>query len=243
MARPIASLHYHNTETVRTIALGAPYSQDSTGRVWKYALNGGAQADPGKMMVAATTVGANHTNLSFATAPAIGDKQLKVTLGGTAVTADQYRDGWATVNDGTGEGISYPIGEHPAQATTTGDLVLDIMFGEQVTVAGALAESNVDLVKSKYADVIISVTDQADPHVGVFNVLVATTAFGMIQTWGPASVWQDEASAAGASLTVGTGVAGQVEAVDAAGEHTLGQEGPNAGVIAEYQLIYLQIDR
>ena len=239
----LGPIHYHDTESAQTVHLGAPYHQESTGRTWKYAENGATEADPGKLMCSAATVGANHANLSFATAPAAGDKELKVTLGGTAATADQYRDGFANVQDGTGEGIAYPVGSHKAQTSTTGTLTLPIAHGEEVQVAGALAESNVDLVKNKYKDVVISSTDQADPAVGVFNVTVAIDYFGMLQTWGPAAVWQDTTSAIGDRLTIGSGVAGQVEVDDAAGEPYIGHLGPNTAVATEYQLVYLTIDR
>lgn len=233
----ISPLDIHNTETTQSSEVGTVYRIDSVGKSYRYAENGGTAAGAGKLMVAATQT-ANHVNLSFASAPAAGDNYVSVTLGATAATAGDYANGQLVVQDGTGEGIAYDIEGHPA-ADASASLRVDLK--KEITVAGAVSETNVDLVKNLWKDVVISVTDQADPIAGVFNVAVAANAYGMIQTWGPAAVWQDEANAVGASLTTGTGVAGQVETVDAAGEHSLGQMGTQVGVATEYQLVFLQI--
>lgn len=237
----IGPIHYHDTETSQSADLGTVYRQHSTGRCYRYSENGGTAADPGKLMVNATQA-ANHLNMSFTTAPAAGDQFVEVTLGATAVTADDYRDGFVVIQDGTGEGILHPLASHGAYDASATGARFDLAAGEQIQVAGATSESNVDLIKSLYKDVVISVADQADNPVGVYNVSVAANAYGMIQTWGPCSVWQDEANAVGDMLTTGTGVAGQVEADDAAGEPLIGQQGPTAGVATEYQLVYLRIE-
>lgn len=237
----IGPLHYHDTETTQSVALGTPYKQPTTSRVWKYAENGGTAADPGKLFAQAVVV-ANHVDLSFSAAPAIGDTELSITLGATLAAENDYKDGFAVVQDGTGEGIAYLIEGHDAIASA-GTGVFKLAKGEKVIVAGATAETNVDLIKNLYKDVVISSTDQADVPVGVFNVSVAANAYGMLQTWGPCAVWQDEANAIGDMLTTGTGVAGQVEADDAAGEPLIGIQGAQTGTATEYQLVYLRLDR
>lgn len=228
------------SSSVRETALGSPYDGlQAESRCWKYAENGGTQADPGKLMVAADVV-ANHIDLSFTVAPAVGDRQVTVTLGATAVSADDYRDGFVNVQDGTGEGRAYGVEGHPA-AASAGNLVLDLK--ENVRAAGATGEANVNLVKNLYKDVVISAVDQADVPVGVFNETVPANQYSFIQTWGPAPVWQDEAVAIGDMVTIGTGAAGQVEADDAAGEPLIGIQGHNTGVATEYQMVYLKLDR
>lgn len=238
----LGPLHYHDTETTQSVSLGTVYRQDSSGRVWRYSENGAVQGDPGKLMVEAVTVGANHTNLSFQTAPAVGDQQILVTLGGTLVAVDDYRDGFAVIQDGAGEGILHQLSSHPAfdaSATAT----FGIARGEQIQVLGVTGELNVDLAKSQYKDLVLASTDQNDVPVGVYNVTVAIDAFAMVQTWGPASVWQDEAVAIGDMVVTGTGTAGQVEADDASGEPLIGIQGPTTAVAEEYQMVYLKIER
>lgn len=236
----IGPIHYFDTESSKSVAFGTPYAQPSTGKVWHYALNGGTALDRGKLAVQATTT-ANHVNLSFSTAPAIGDREVSVTLDATAAAANLYQDGTLNVQDGTGEGFAYSIEGHAAIASGgTGTFVLG--NGESIQVAGATAESNVDLIRNLYSGVVISATDQADLPVGVFNINVAANAYAMIQTWGAAAVWRDETTGIGDVLTTGTGVAGQVEVEDAVGEPLVGMNGANAGVDTEYQIVYLRLD-
>lgn len=233
----IGPIHYHDTESVQSAALGTRYSQESTGRVWRYAECGGTGIDRGKLAVQADVV-ANHVDLT-PTAASAGASQITVTLGATLATKDQYANGFAVVQDADGEGIAYLIEGHPA-ADSAGSLTIDL--SEQL-VAALTTSTDVDLVQNLYKDVVISATDQADNPVGVFNVSVPADNFGMIQTWGPCAVWQDEANAVGDMLTTGTGVAGQVEAHDAVGEPFIGHQGPTAGGVADYQLVYLRLER
>jgi hypothetical protein len=220
------------------IELGAKYAQDSTGRVWHYSRAGAATLARGKINVAAT-IDAQRVNLSFASAPAVGDYSVSVTIGTGNAAANDYKDGFLVVQDGTGEGRAYPIEGHDAiTASTAGKFLLK----EPIDTAGALAEANVDLIKNLYDGVVVSVADQADPVVGVNNVSITATYYGMQQTWGPCSVLMDETLAVGAAFVVGTSVVGAVEAADAAGEYNLGQMGPQAGVDTEYQLAYLRIN-
>lgn len=235
----LGPIHYHQTESSQSTGLGTVYRQDSSNRSWRYAENGAVAADPGKLFVAAAH-DAQFSNMNFQTAPAAGDSSVKVTLGSTAASADDFAEGFLNFQDGTGEGLAYLVDGHDA-ASASATLEVNLQ-GEVVKVAGALSEANADLVKSLYKDVVISSTDQADPPAGVFNVSVAANAYGMLQTWGPCAVWQDEAVAIGDMIVTGTGVAGQVEADDAAGEPILGIQGPVTGVDTEYQLVYLRID-
>lgn len=233
----VSPLHYLDTETTQSVSLGTVYRQESTGRVWRYAENGGTEAAPGKLMVQ-DTHSTNYADLA-PTATAAGANQITVTLGASAATADQFKDGFAVVQDVDGEGIAYWIEGNPA-ANASATLKLDL--AEEVQVA-LTTSSDIDLVQNLYKDVDISAADQNDVPVGVFNVTVAADAFGMIQTWGPAAVWHDEADPVGDSLTIGSATVGQVEQADAADEPIIGVQGPFTGAVADYQLVYLKIER
>lgn len=218
--------------------LGAGQFDALGGRVFHYASADSTGADRGKLLVSETQ-DAQHVDLSFQTAPAVGDVQVKVTLGSNAVTADQYKDGWFVVQDATGEGRAYPIEGHAAadaSATATFDLK------EAIDTAGALAETNVDLIRNLYSSVQLSVADQADVPVGVAIVAATASYFGWVQTWGACAVWHDEADPIGDTLTIGGATAGQVEQADASDEPTIGLQGPTAAGVADYQLVYLKLD-
>ena len=206
------------------------------GRIFRYAKAGSADLAPGKLAVAATVV-ANHQNMAVASAAAIGAKQVTVTLGATLATANQYAGGTLTINDAAGEGISYLISGHPAAASAAS---LVVSLAEPVKVA-LTTSSEASLDKNPWDSAVISVTDQADMPVGVSNVTLTTAYYGWIQTGGVCSVLADEAITAGLAVTTGTGVAGAVEAVDAAGEPQVGVA-LVAGVDTEYRAVYLSID-
>jgi len=231
--------NFHEIGTLRLVELGHRLTEDSTSRVWHYARAGGSSIARGVMTVSADQ-DAQRVNLSFATAPAVGDKEVSVTIGTGAATAEDYQDGWLVVQDGTGEGRAYPIEGHDAiTASTAGTFRLK----EAIDTAGALAEVNVDLIKNRYDDIVIGPgSDNLDVPAGVPTVALTTLYYGYVQTWGPASVWQDETSGVGADLSTGDETAGTVD-TSAAGDPTIGIQGPQGGVETEYQLVYLMIDR
>ena len=228
---------YTEVGTTRLVELGHRYTQDSTGRSWRYAKAGASNLGRGKLTVAAT-VDAQRINLSMPVAPVAGAKSIKVTIGTGNAAENDYRDGWFVVQDGAGEGRSYPIEGHSAITASAAGF---FKLGEPVDTLGVITEANVDLIKNFYDGVVISVTDQADLVAGVPNVAVTAAYYHWEQTWGPCSVWFDEAVANGTALTIGTGTAGQVEAVDGAGEPLVGYVAGTAGVDTEYQLVDLQI--
>jgi hypothetical protein len=230
-------------QSTAQVSIGTRF-EDAFGRVYYYAYAATA-VGRGKVARAAAVV-ANHNNMSFQTAPAVGDSSVKVTLGGTAATAEQYKDGWLVNQDGTGEGRAYRIEGHEAQTSTTG--TLEVFLAEKIDIVMATAESNVDLIYNRY-DELLPPADNAQAYipVGVPNMVggLGASEFGYIQTWGPAAVWQDEATAnLGEDLTWGAGTGtGQVEGRDASTEPIIAGAGPAAGVADEYQLVYLRISR
>lgn len=223
------------TSTVKAHDLGM-LGQTPDARKFRYARAGGTDLDPGKLVVAATQVG-NHVNMAVAAAAAVGDKSVTVTLGATLATADQYADGFLVINDAAGEGIAYRVAGHPA-ADSAASLV--VTLAEPLKVA-LTTSSEASLVLNPWADVVISATDQADMPVGVPNVIVDDADYFWCQTGGVCSTLADEAITAGLALTTGTGVAGAVEALDAAGEPQIGVA-LQAGVDTEYRAVYLTID-
>lgn len=234
----ITSSNFDQTSTTKQAPFGK-FLETSDGRVFRYAKAGSTALDKGKLTVASTVV-ANHINLSFASAPAAGAKDVTVTLGATAATADQYADGYLVIQDGTGQGRAYPIEGHAAADASTS---LKVYLKEEIAVAGATGETNVDLIASSYSGVVVSAIDQADRPAGVPVVDIPADNYGWIQTGGPCSVLMDEAVVNGKAVTIGSGTAGAVEALDGAGEPEVGILSGTAGVDGEYQLVDLTIDR
>jgi len=227
--------------TAQLVSLGLRHA-DQYGRTFHYAK---ATTAVGRGKVAKTAaVITTHNNLNFASAPAVGAFDATVTLA-SAVTADQYKDGWLVVQDGGGEGRAYRIEGHAAQATATGDV--KIFLAEKIDTLGVIAEANVDLIYNKYDELLPPAdTSQAYIPVGVPIGVggLGVSEFGWVQTWGPCSVWQDDTTTLGDQISWGTGTGtGQVENRNAITEALIGEVGPAVGVADEYQLVYLKIDR
>jgi hypothetical protein len=193
-------------------------AETADGRVYRYARAGASNLVSGNLQVNADLI-ANHTNRGAGAAAAIGAREVSIAVGATAVTLDQYRDGFLTVNDATGEGITYSVNGNSASAGSTSVVV---SLNEPVTVALVATTSELTLKQNPWGDTVISATDQADLAVGVPNVAVTATYYYWAQTRGECAVWADEAVTKGLALTIGTGTAGQVEALDGVGEPQIG---------------------
>jgi len=92
--------------------------------------------------------------------------------------------------------------------------------------------------------VVIAGTNQDHFAVGISNVAVPAGTTNpqhfWCQTWGVASVWQDEASANGSALSSGS-TAGQVELADATSDQIVGQVLHVVATIADYTPTFLTI--
>jgi hypothetical protein len=207
------------------------------GRIYRYSLAGAVALAPGKICINADLV-ANHTNQAVQAAATVGATEVSVTLGATAATADQYKDGYLVINDADGEGINYLINGHAAHAGS-GTLVVNLVDPIEVALT---TSSEYTLKANTWAGVVISIADQADQCVGVPNVAVTAAYYAWLQTGGECSVLADEAVAKGLALTIGSSTVGAVEALDAAGEYQIGVAS-EALVDTEYRSAYLTIDQ
>lgn len=226
-ARKVSSTQLHRLGSI---------AETAGGRVYRYAKAGASNLVAGNLQVNADLV-ANHTNRTVAAAVAAGSREVTVSIGATAATLDQYKNGFLTVNDATGEGISYAIAGNAA-ADSSG--TLRVLLDEPVVVA-LTTSSEVTAKLNTYDSVVISATDQADQPVGVPNTAVTAAYYFWVQTRGECAVWADEAVTKGLALTIGTGTAGQVEALDAAGEPQIGIAS-EALVDTENRAAFLQMD-
>lgn len=212
------------------------YGETPDGRGYRYALAGASTLAPGKINVAAT-VDSNATNKTIARTTAAGVDQVVFDAGGTIV-ADAYADGYLTINDATGEGVSCLVKGHTG-VTGAGEITVNLV--DKMPVALTIDVSEASLTKNPWSGVVISATDQLDMAVGIANVSITAAYYGWVQTRGLCSALADESYAIGQELVIGTGVAGALEAHDAAGEQTVGVA-IVAGVDTEYREVYLNID-
>lgn len=213
------------------------------GRVYRYGLAGASTLALGKLTQAPLGV-ANHQNLVVPAASmvAVGSQQVTVTLGGTGATANQYAGGYLQVYDGTGAGQNLLIRNHPAQASTTGNLTLNLV--DPITTTILAGTSKISLAVHPMTNIIISDASGSattDVFTGVPDVAVTAANYGWFQVRGVTNVLIDGTPAVGSGVIQGT-VAGSV-AVEAATTVTsrVGVMYGVAGVTTKYGFVNLSI--
>ena len=229
----------HESGTTQLHALGT-IGMTNDGRTYRYAQNAGSSAlDPGKLTVAAD-IETNHEDRDVNTF-SIGDINLTVSLGGTAVTANEYDEGYVVITDATGQGIAYSIKSHDVSSAGSEDIT--VVLNDPIVVA-AEASTTVTLVRNKYRDIVISDTTQTDLPTGVPNVAVAVNAFGWIQTGGLCSILVDSNDTeVGTPITIGAGTNGGVEGLDGIAEPAVGVQPAGVGAdTGEYGTFELSLD-
>ncbi len=156
---------------------------------------------------------ANHQNLVVTAFTPYSNNGLNpatvtVTLGGTAATANQYAGGYAIITAGTGKGQTLKVASNPAQATTTGSLVVSLEDAPNVALD---TTSTVSLIANPGNGVIISNHSALKQPVGVTLYPITAANYGFVTSKGITSVLQDGATVVGSAVSVSNGVDGAVE--------------------------------
>lgn len=213
---------------------------------------GGTAIASGKLVQSPASIGANHTGLTVATA-AIGATQITVTLGGTAVTANQYAGGYVVISAGTGIGQTLRIQSHPAQATTSGTVVLTLE--DPLSVATSVSDSKASLTLPQYGSangaaittsgVVVCPTTLTGRVIGATIYPLAASSstvpsYGFIQTKGACGVVNDANTAIGLDVMPSTNTAGSVMTYVVATGSRVGTSSV-AGETTKAQLITLQL--
>lgn len=209
------------------------------GRQFVYVLSdSSAGLAVGKLGVRAA-VTANHVNRSLDSTSlvAAGSLQIVVSVGATAVTQDQYADGYVVVRDGTGKGQTLQIAGNTAVSSAGG--AVTVLLQDAVITALSLADTKVDLI-SPWSGVVASTT--LAQAVGVPLVTLAAGEYGWVQTKGPASVLADGIITKGYAAVQSTSVAGalMISAANAATSQTAAVA-PEATVDTKYNQFELDV--
>ena len=211
-------------------------------RVYYYGQTDGAQT-AGATCQSPVSIPNHDMDLATNTASS-GDKSVTVTVGGTAVTANQYADGYLYVNDGTGEGHIYKIRQHDA-ISSSGSGAINLYDGDAIAT-GFAAATIAGLAKNPYKDFIVYPTTSTGHAVGVAATDFDDDDFGWLQTWGPAAVLCDVAFVIGNHVRVSDGTAGSGEPLDRDGTHeneeVIGVASVIAPVTTDYGFVNLTIN-
>lgn len=192
------------TYTTRILPLGTELILND-GRRFRFALNGASAGAQGKVAQQGALT-ANHVGLSVAAAASVGDTTVQVTLGATALTEDQYRDGYLVIEDAAGQGAVYSITKHAAVASA-GTFTVPL---NQTVIKALTTSSKASLVKNPYDGVIIHPSPPTLALVGAWQTDLAAATYGWLQTKGLASLLTDGTVVVGKMCVASASVDGAV---------------------------------
>lgn len=185
------------------------------GRTFRFCRMGAVAGVAGSLYQASAPV-PNHLAQTPAAA-AVGATAVTITtLGATAATQNQYAEGWLYVDTGPGNGITYGINSHLANAGSAA-LIVNLEKDDSIQVA-LTTSSRIGLLANPYADVIVMPTAATSIAVGVPLFAIPIAQYGWIQTWGPCPVLINGTPAVGVSVINGATTAGSVDVAAVANE-------------------------
>lgn len=216
-----------NTTSDQRYALGTLMVMDD-GREFRYAKTGAVALVAGKLCQASAPI-AGHQGLALPAAVSVGARTLVVTNGATAITTDQYKDGYLNIEDDSGEGRLYKIKSNTADA---GNGPVTITLAEGASIKKALTTlTTVGLLKNRLDAVIAAPTALTGALAGVAVSDAAIGAYCWLQTKGYASVLTEGTLVIGQSAVPSVTTSGCVTALaltegapnTGAGQHVVGE--------------------
>lgn len=179
------------------------------GRTFRYIAKSSAAAIAGDIQAGPAPV-ANHI-AQTPVAAAVGALGVATALG-ASTTANQYKDGYLTVELGTGFGYAYQIGTHGVIATAG-----TVPLVEPVQVAIPATANSISLVSSPFRNSVVAPTTPLGWCIGSACKPIAASGFGWVQSKGICTATVVASTVVGNNLTIIT---------------TAGSLGPVASVVS-----------
>lgn len=236
--------------TQRGRALGT-VGRTADGRVFRWTLNGGSALAGSVLVSSPAQHGASALTGGLELTSAVATGAVNFTIAAaaasgltTAITKDQYKDGYLTVDTNAG-GLSGP---YKIRANDAGSSVLAAQFtlydNDPIQVAMTTV-TNVGIRVNPYASVVVAPATAVGISLGVTPAPVAANSYFWCQTGGWAQVQADAAVAANSTFTLGAtagNIAAQASGAGDVTEPILGWA-PTAGAQGNDvpQFVYLTI--
>ena len=188
---------------------------DPWGRSFRYVRVGGVSLVTGNL-IQEPAEDTNYRSMVVQAASAIGSREIAITLGGTAVTADQFVDGDLLIESSTGIGQAFKIEKHTVQTSTTGTCTFTVDRDVKIALT---TSSQASVRKNSYDGVIQYPVTPTGAPLGISLIVVTNAQFGWIQSGGDGQALFDTATNAAAdAVAIGPSetVAGSVSALEAA---------------------------
>lgn len=209
------------------------------GRVFRYAVAGATDTVAGSVYQSAAPIAAHLANTPPAVA--IGATSFTYTPAATAGAANLYAEGYLQVDTTPGNGYTYQVSGHAAITASTA-FTLNLMPSDPIQIA-LTTSSRVGLVHNPYKNVIVNPTTATAAVAGLAGYVIATTQYGWLQTWGPASVLINGTPGVGIGVVISATTAGAVDVAAVAAEINTRQIGHmmQVGVSAKNNFVMLRI--
>lgn len=234
-----------------------PYSESSTpvhnvgvkgvsadGRIFRYAKANAVALSVGRLCVAAD-VTANHEDITVARTHAVGVTSIILDIGGTAVDANDYDNGYLVINDDAGEGHTYLIKSHGSSSAGSEEVTFVISPG--LVVGTTIDVSDATIIRNPHREILQSNGNQNDVPIGITPIAITADFFFWVQTGGVCAVLTDGtiATTAGQPVTIGAATSGAVEVVAAVTDSIVGEAfvGFTPTTDGEHNPILLTLDR
>lgn len=204
-SHPIALAgNFYTSSATQDFPLGTKGVSDD-GRVFRYAKAGASNLVAGNCIQSPAVV-VNHLALTAPVAAA-GATSFACTPGATLGTANQYAEGFLSVDTTPGNGYTLGIESHAAFASATA-FTLYLRKDDPIQVAWTTS-TRIGLLANPYNGVIqMPVTTATGTLVGVASYVITAAQFGWIQTHGPASTLISGTPALGAMVMSPSDAAG-----------------------------------
>lgn len=178
---PLAGQPVFSTSTTQLHPLGSR-GEDRFGRTFRYCRVGAVDLVAGDAIQAAAQQ-ADHQDRT-PVAAAIEAGAITISLGATAITADDYAEGMAVIDTTPGLGYSYPIRTHLAADASASAHISQLVKGWTIQVA-LTTVSRVSLYANPYSRVIqMPVTTLTNAIVGVAPYPLDDADFGWLGVHG-----------------------------------------------------------
>lgn len=216
----------------REVALGQP-ATGTTVAEGKLYQNAALIADHQNCDVTAVTVYSNNGNVPAA---------VTITLGATAVTANQYRGGYLCVVDGAGEGQVLKIASHPA-ADASATCAFTLEDGPSTALSTTTSECS--LVPAVGNSLIIHPTTPSNGVFGLAMYPIAAGSYGFFLVKGLGNALGDATTpAVGCAISWSAATAGAIGATPYAANVLSGAVIGQTAILSvstEYRPVFMNI--
>ena len=176
--------------------LGQRYEAPN-GNIYRYVQAGAVALVTGHLLQEAAE-DTNYRSMAVQAAVAVGDTMIPVTLGGTAVTANQFDEGHIFIETTPGIGQQFRVKSHEVQTSTTGTCKFNLDRAVKIALT---TTSQASVRKSAYDGVIDFPTTPTGGAVGVALYAMTIAYFGWIQSGGDCPVLFDTGVNTSADVT------------------------------------------